>query len=304
MNILFISGKIGCSTCFNLNRRGVVAIGLLLFGLIPGVALYGGYRLGAGSEPAEGSIEAQLATQRESIAEARLNAEQNLNALALRLGEMQAHVARLNAVGQRLTKMAGLMGGEFDFSKPPAQGGPESQDEPLTIKPADLGEQLDKLSLTLQDRSAQLDVLESLLIARNVQAEFRPTGRPSESGFVSSNYGSRTDPFTGRQSVHKGVDVAGSEGDHVVASAAGVVTFSGERSGYGNMVEIDHGNGLATRYGHNQRNLAKVGETVRRGQVIAHLGSTGRSTGPHVHFEVLRNGQQVNPMTYLAGRAD
>lgn len=299
MNILFISGKMGGSACFNLDKRGAAALAFLLLGLIPGTALYAGYHLGTHGGPAQGSLAEKLASEQDSIAEVKRTTEKNLNALALRLGEMQAQVARLDAVGQRLTQMAGLVGGEFDFNKPPAQGGPENKDGATTIKPSELVTQMDKLALTLQDRSEQLDVLESMMIANHVQAEFRPEGRPANTTFITSTFGVRTDPFTGEQTFHKGVDLAGSEGEPVVATAAGVVTWAGERGGYGNMVEIDHGNGLVTRYGHNERVVVKVGQTVRRGQEIALLGSTGRSTGPHVHFEVLVNGHQVDPMKYL-----
>jgi murein DD-endopeptidase MepM/ murein hydrolase activator NlpD len=117
-------------------------------------------------------------------------------------------------------------------------------------------------------------------------------------GYVSSYFGERQDPFTGHEAWHKGVDFAGQAGAEVVAVAAGIVTRSESSHGYGNLVEINHGNGYVTRYGHSQALLVKTGDIVTRGQPVATIGSTGRSTGPHVHFEVLRNGQHVNPLSF------
>jgi murein DD-endopeptidase MepM/ murein hydrolase activator NlpD len=142
-------------------------------------------------------------------------------------------------------------------------------------------------------------VLEDLLLNRKLRDEVRPEGRPVTAGYVSSQFGSRADPFTGRRAFHKGVDFAGREGAEVVAVATGVVTWSGDRYGYGQLVEINHGNGYVTRYAHNVDNLVAVGDTVRRGQVIARMGDTGRATGPNLHFEVLLNDKPVDPLTYV-----
>jgi murein DD-endopeptidase MepM/ murein hydrolase activator NlpD len=140
------------------------------------------------------------------------------------------------------------------------------------------------------------------LLDRSLAAETRPTGRPVESGWISSGYGRRSDPITGKRTLHEGVDFAGKSGSDILAVASGVVVFAGEKSGYGRLVEIDHGNGLSTRYGHNSKLLVQEGEVVKQGQTIALLGSTGRSTGPHVHFEVLRGGRHVNPARYLRSK--
>jgi murein DD-endopeptidase MepM/ murein hydrolase activator NlpD len=158
---------------------------------------------------------------------------------------------------------------------------------------------LDDLQMQIEDRSHQLDVLEALMMNRRLTLEVSPEGRPINSGWMSSVYGYRTDPFTGRRDFHPGVDFAGRAGSDVLAVASGVVTWSGKRYNYGTMVEVDHGNGLVTRYGHNQENLVRVGEKVRKGQVIATMGSSGRSTGPNVHLEVLKDGRKVNPLKYL-----
>jgi len=144
-----------------------------------------------------------------------------------------------------------------------------------------------------------MSVLETLMMNRNLQAEVMPAGRPITRGWLSSYFGIRTDPFNGRRVHHKGVDFAGKMGSDVVSVAAGVVTYSGKRSGYGNLVEINHGNGYSTRYGHSSELLVKVGDTVKKGQKVAKMGTSGRSTGPHVHFEVLLNGRAVNPKKYI-----
>lgn len=301
MNILLVSKRLGCSTCITFGQRSLLSMVLVVL-VIPVIALYFGYRIGTEEGAAEvlaGAWQDEVTEQREAIAAARKEAEENLNALTLRLGQMQAHVIRLDALGQRLTRMAGLENGEFDFSTPPAQGGPETVAEQETIGVPDFVAQLDQLSRQLDDRHRQLNVLETMLMNRNLQAEVLPAGRPINSGWLSSHFGWRNDPFTGKKDYHKGVDLAGKEGTEVIAVASGVITWAGPRYGYGNLVEINHGSGYATRYGHNRDVLVKVGDTVKKGQSIAHMGNTGRSTGPHVHFEVLVDGKAVNPAKYI-----
>lgn len=242
---------------------------------------------------------AELEAQQALLEKTRRSLQQGVDALALRLGQMNAHVVRLDALGSRLTQMAGLDDGEFDFTTAPALGGPEllladAQPDLRTILSS-----LDGLESQLADRSRQLDVLQDLLLGRKLADEVRPDGRPVLSGYISSRFGERTDPFTGRRAFHQGIDFAGREGSDVIAVASGVVVWSGERHGYGQLVEVNHGNGYVTRYAHNSSNLVSVGDTVKRGQVIARLGDTGRATGPNLHFEVLRNGRPVDPMTYV-----
>ncbi len=301
MNILLVSKRLGCSKCIELGRRTQTML-LLAALMVPLVSLYAGYRLG--TQPDTPAVLAtawqdELGQQRQAIEEARQTAEHNLNALTLRLGQMQAHVIRLDALGQRLTRMAGLDDGEFDFSSSPAQGGPEDAAEQELLAVTDFIAQIDQLAHQLEDRNRQLGILEAMMMDRNLQAEVLPAGRPIKSGWLSSHYGWRADPFTGKKDYHKGVDLAGKDGSEVIAVASGVVTWSGPRYGYGNLVEINHGGGYSTRYGHCKELMAKPGETVKKGQQIATMGSTGRSTGPHVHFEVLLNDKAVNPEKYL-----
>lgn len=307
MNIILLSKRSGSSGCIQLGRSWLVSLGAGLLVLLPLLALVGGYYLGsarvaAAPDQTTAEMRAELDAYRARVEETKRTAQENMDALARRLGQLQARVIRLDALGERLVKMADLDKGEFDFDAVPAQGGPESPGEQSVSTP-DFMQALQELSTQLEDRSRQLGVLESMLMTRNLQAEVMPAGRPIEHGWLSSYFGRRTDPFTGKMAYHEGMDFAGKLGSDVLAVASGVVTWAGKRSGYGNLVEINHGNGYATRYGHNKEILVKLGDTVKKGQVIAHMGSTGRSTGPHVHFEVLRNGKPVNPKRYVnAGR--
>lgn len=272
---------------------------------MPAALIYTGYQMGmthmkANPDDLTIAVQAELDNQRLELAEATQKAEENLDALALRLGKLQAHVIRLDALGSRLTQMAKLENGEFDFENPPAQGGPGSDIKQSTaIQVPDFITALNDLSAQLDDRGEQLSVLETMIMNRNLQAEVMPTGRPVSRGWLSSYFGKRTDPFSGRRVHHSGVDFAGKLGSDVVTVAAGVVTYSARRSGYGNLVEVNHGNGYVTRYGHNLKNLVNAGQTVKKGEVIARMGTTGRSTGPHVHFEVMVNGRHVNPKKYI-----
>jgi len=226
--------------------------------------------------------------------------QETINALTARLGVLQAQVIRLNALGKRLVGMAGLEKGEFDFGSPPPQGGPEQPrvlDEKILPLPK-LSKLINHLNQELNDRQEQLSVLETMYRHRNLLDEVLPKGRPVSDGWISSYFGYRTDPFDGRREWHPGVDIAGKLGEPVVAVAAGIVTYASKHGGYGNLVEINHGNGFVTRYGHNSKILVAVGDTVSKGQEVALMGSTGRSTGPHVHFEVWRSGRLVNPIKY------
>ena len=213
---------------------------------------------------------------------------------------MQSHLLRLDALGERLVEIGHLDKGEFDFDESPAMGGPEYTEtsENETLMPGLLHE-LDLLQDKISSREQQLNLMEDLIMNSNLEETIHPAGKPITKGWISSYYGMRNDPFTGKRAMHKGVDFAGKEGTDVVAVAAGVVTWAEKRGGYGSMVEINHGKGYVTRYGHNKELLVEIGDRVKQGQVIAKMGSSGRSTGPHVHFEVLKNGKSVNPAKYI-----
>lgn len=270
-----------------------ITLFILGLSLILGAAGYAGYWAGTVGWQGE------AATQRHTLQSIAQSTAQGLDALTSRIGQLQSHMIRLDALGQRLTEVANLDSGEFDFQDPPAQGG---LDVPLKVQTMDIPELLqaiDDLGRRIDDRSQQLGVLETLLMNRHLQKQVHPSGRPVHSGWISSYFGRRVDPFTGRLAFHEGIDFASKRGTPILAVATGVVTYAGKRYGYGNLVQIKHGNGYMTRYGHCEKILVKVGQQVKKGQRIALMGSTGRSTGPHVHFEVLRNGKEVNPAKYI-----
>jgi murein DD-endopeptidase MepM/ murein hydrolase activator NlpD len=244
-------------------------------------------------------LEHDISKQKVLISKARLTAESELDALAARIGQMQANVIRLNAMGQRLVKASKLDSKEFDFKNSPSYGGPAEND---TVASIDFESVIANLDKQLSSREEQLGVLEDVIMNRQLRSESKPRGRPIIKGWTSSYYGKRTDPFTGKLAMHKGMDFAGKEGSEIIAVASGVVTWAGERYGYGELIEINHGNGYTTRYGHNAKLLVEVGDSVEKGQPVSLMGSTGRSTGPHVHFEVLKNDRQVNPSKYVASR--
>ncbi|MFV2059807.1 MAG: M23 family metallopeptidase [Gammaproteobacteria bacterium] len=301
--ILFTKGK-GCSGLVALSKRRFVTVFVSLFIILPITTISVGYYLGVNQmrlHPDDIALvmEAERDEQKLKIELATRSAEENMNALAIRLGKLQAHVIRLDALGQRLTKMAKLDNGEFDFDSSPARGGPASTIKGQVIDVPDFIKALANLSSQLDHRGNQLGILETMMMNKNLQSEVMPAGRPVTRGWLSSYFGIRTDPFTGRRVHHSGVDFAGKEGSNVIAVAAGVVVYAGRKSGYGNLVEINHGNGYYTRYGHNKKILVKVGDTVKKNTVLSLMGSTGRSTGPHVHFEVLKNGRAVNPKKYV-----
>jgi murein DD-endopeptidase MepM/ murein hydrolase activator NlpD len=196
--------------------------------------------------------------------------------------------------------MADLEDGEFDFDSMPAVGGPE---EPIAtgsnVAVPDVVDAMQLLDYQLDNREAQLGVLETVLMHQNLNNRVYPQGRPVGSGWISSYFGKRTDPFTGKLANHTGIDFAGKLGADVLVVADGVVTWSADRYGYGIMVEVNHGNGYSTRYAHNSENLVKVGNEVKKGQTVALMGETGRATGPNLHFEVLKNGRRVNPVNFI-----
>lgn len=306
MNIIFIPKYGGRTRPIHLSGR---LIGILIVSTVSLLSTMSaaGYWLGKeGSKYGPAALvevwQNEMAKQRYEITSARQDAGENLDALAVRLGRLQSHIIRLDALGGRLTDMAHLNNGEFDFTEQPAQGGPASGEfHGLVDVPNFIGS-LNKLADQVESRAQQLGLLETMLMSRNLESQVIPAGRPINAGWLSSYFGMRTDPFSGRQEHHKGVDFAGSMGSNVVSVASGVVTWAGRRYGYGNLVEINHGNGYSTRYGHNKEVRVSVGEAVKKGQILALMGSTGRSTGPHVHFEVLRNGHAVDPMTYIKSK--
>ena len=244
-------------------------------------------------------LQDEINGQRDELARTRDLVDQNMLALAKRLGRLQAHMTRLNAVGSRITEMASIAPGEFDFDSDPAMGGPDTVSGTSQQSLDELVAALDDFSHQLNRREREMRVLQELMVAGKLREQVHPSGLPVRKGWMSSGFGTRTDPFTGQRKRHGGVDFPGRPGTDVIAVAAGVVTVASRRGGYGNLLQINHGNGYETRYGHNRKLVVKVGERVHKGQLIAEMGSTGRSTGPHVHFEVWHDGKAVNPAAYI-----
>lgn len=304
MNILIFPSVRRQPRQLSLSTVSVTGLALLTIGLLGTLGFAGGYWYSAttGSGVSAGELEryaTAITDQQSEIVGIRRQKEDRLNAMSLRIAALNARIIRLDALGRRLTAMADIDGGEFDFDADPGMGGPE---EPLAVGSVEVQElvaAIRALNRDLEDREAQLGVLERVLMQQNLKQRVYPRGRPVRSGWISSYFGKRTDPFTGKPANHTGIDFAGQYGDPIVAVADGVVTWSGERYGYGIMVEINHGNGYATRYAHNSENLVAVGAEVRQGQAIARMGETGRATGPNLHFEVVRNGRRVNPINFI-----
>jgi len=276
-------------------QRPGIAVGMLLgAGLILGAAGSAGFAMAYSAQ-----LQAKVAAQDAELATVRDGAQREINALAARLGELQAQANRLNALGERLTRVGQLQDGEFDFDQPvPTGGAGPVRDMP----PGELKSGLGELEHEFTASTQQLTVLEALLFNRELDRNAVPSRDPIANSYITSGFGGRADPIRGGHQFHKGIDFEADVGDPVLAVADGVVSYSGVRSGYGNVIEIDHGNGYVTRYAHNSRLNRRVGDLVRAGNEIAKAGSTGRSTGAHVHFEVWENGRVTNPRKFLGDR--
>lgn len=240
-----------------------------------------------------------LDEQANEVSTLKLNTEQRMTGMMLKLADMQSQIQRLDVLGSRLVQQAKLNPAEFNFNQMPGVGGPlDSSSVEIQVQDALLSKMAGVLE-KIQNKAQELTALESIMLSHHINRESKLEGKPISSGWLSSYYGIRKDPFSGLPSMHKGLDFAGKEGEPVLATGAGVITWSGSRYGYGELVEIDHGGGLVTRYGHNKQVNVKIGDVVTKGQSIAVMGSTGRSTGPHVHYEVIHHGQQQDPLPYV-----
>lgn len=300
MNIILVSGSTAKSRSLCLGDKHLVAIlALMLMLLVSGaMALpYTLFRLAPDS-----LVQFFPALQHLDSRQNQLAYERNsMEVMAVRLGEMQARLQRLDALGGRLVSLAGMKPSEFQFGQAPAQGGPLVQAGPLSA--ASLEQQLDVIARQIDDRTDKLMALETLLRQNQLSKAMLPTSPPIDVGWYTSNFGWRADPFTGKSAMHEGVDYMAEAGTPIHASSGGVVVFADSHPQYGNMVEIDHGNDIVTRYAHASRLLVKVGQVVRRGAIIAEVGSTGRSTGNHLHFEVRYKGSAQNPVRFLENAA-
>ena len=308
MNIILVGKRHGQSRSIKLRSHAVTLLILLAMLVAFALVALGAFAAKAYYQVDQDSLvdsvvidawSATIKEQKKDIRDLERESRQTLDALTLKMGDMQARIYRLDALGQRLTEVAKLKNGEFDFQSQPSVGGPieESDGESYTVQGFE--NELKTLAQTIADREQQLGIMEQLFDQEKLANDAFIAGRPIKWGWMSSPYGYRSDPFTGKRAWHAGVDFAGKDGSDIISVAAGVVTWSGQRYGYGNLVEVNHGDGYTTRYAHCKELLVEVGDIVEKGEVLARMGSTGRSTGPHVHYEVLKNGRPENPKKFI-----
>ncbi|MGN5519714.1 M23 family metallopeptidase [Halopseudomonas sp. Lyrl_26] len=311
MNIIIVTERDGTSRALNLSSPWLIAglAGILLMPLLAGLLAW---NLAGSQQPIETdtavldydtlwqqSVQGDYATGADYIKE---ESRVQLEHMTQQLGRLQVRLSRLDALGERLTELAELSDGEFDFSTEtdPGMGGPEVPSVLVSREGADLQLVLDRLSARVEDRTQQLRLLEELMLNRKTDADSALDFTPVHVGYISSGFGRRADPITRRIAMHSGLDFAAPRGTPIYAVGAGVVTYAGRRGAYGNMVEITHGNGYKTRYAHAQELMVNKGDLVKKGEQIATVGSTGRSTGPHLHLEVYRNDRAIDPARFLA----
>jgi murein DD-endopeptidase MepM/ murein hydrolase activator NlpD len=306
MDIILVSNRLAKARSITLTKIHLSVLVILGLALFVGAVLTAQYAI-VRLQP--GSISNELRTwlakaQEDEQQKQQAYMRESMDTMAKRLGQMQAQLLRLDGLGARLAKMTGMKPQEFSFDQMPAQGGPyipASQQSEVSLDSMD--KQLASLSTLLSDRSDKLVALETLLMQDSLSKRLLPSMAPITEGWYSSNFGWRIDPFTGKNAMHEGVDYMVPAGTAIHASAGGVVVYAAYHPQYGNMVEIDHGNDIVTRYAHASKLLVKVGQMVRRRQEIALSGSTGRSTGPHLHFEIRYKGLAQNPVRFLQSAA-
>lgn len=308
MKIILISNKIDKVRTLSLNSWAKCALSVLLLGIPVTAGTMLGIKIADGRwellfDNSIAQMQKEIVLQREDVDAGRQQLDNSLSGMTLKLAKMRSRLVRLDALGEQLTQIASLEDGEFDFSSTPGLGGPIQAPLIEIANQAEIQEKVStmfaKLDDSISSRESQLQILQSMLSDKKLKSERMVAGRPIKKGWLSSEYGMRIDPFHGKQQWHAGIDFAGRDGDDVIAVASGIVTWSGDRNGYGQMVEISHSDGYITRYAHNQENVANLGAIVQKGDVIAQMGSSGRSTGPHVHFEVFKNGRTVDPASYI-----
>lgn len=301
MNIILVSNRFSKSRTLTLSLAQVGLIGIA-------VALMGAVLFGAAYYfVLRHAVDDRNPLLQDMVREAQAHETQraqsyvrdSLNSMAVKLGELQAHILRLNTVGERLSKAAGIKPQEFQFDRTPGQGGADPRAGGSAVSLTDLNRSIEDLAHSLEQQSDRMGVLDVAYTRSSAQKQFVPTSPPLPGGYYSSNFGWRIDPFTGLNTFHEGIDFMAKEGTVILAAAGGAVVFADTHLHYGKMIEIDHGNGLLTRYAHSSRLLAKVGDVVVPGSKIAEVGSTGRSTGPHLHFEVRQRGLALNPSRFL-----
>ena len=301
MNIILVSGKLAKARTITLGAGHLVVLGAAGFGAVVALAvLLHVFALRVAGDSRFPQLQSLLVpSQHEQNEKAESYLRENLNAMAVRLGQMQAQLLRLDTLGERLARLAGFKPQELMFDQLPGRGGALSTIPGYDLSLGDFTRQIDQLMRQLDERGDRLGVLESLFTLDSARKKLVPTMAPVEGGWYSSNFGWRLDPFNGQQAFHEGIDFMADQGTPIKAAAGGVVVQAGYHPQYGNMIEIDHGNELITRYAHTSRMLVKTGDVVLMGARIAEVGRTGRATGTHLHFEVRQRGVPQNPMRFL-----
>lgn len=305
MNIILVSNNLAKTrnvSLSNVHLLVIAAIFLALFIMAVLAAEYAIVRFQPGRISNE--MRAWLASaQNHEQQKQQSYLRESLDTMANSLGQMQARLLRLDSLGTRLVKVAGMKPQEIDFSQLPAQGGAYVPAGQQDVTLSSMNQQLGSLSTLMTDRGDKLAALETLLQQDRLKNKMLNTSAPVTSGWFSSNFGWRVDPFTGKSAMHEGVDYVVPEGTQIHAAASGIVVYAGMHPDFGNLVEIDHGNDILTRYAHASKLMVKVGQLVKRGQLISLVGSTGRSTGNHLHFEVRFKGLAQNPIRFLQNAA-
>ena len=288
-----------------LSGRGLLARGVLLLVALPLLLGLGSYWVSASIDRSFNpfidpeyriAVESRVTEQESEILKTRQYVRRHMDILGRKVGSLQAQVSRIHAVEQRIADSSGIDLADFAFEEEPPVGG--TNDE-IDSEQIDIENAIFEIENKLALRESEIAAMDFLLSRNNLQSKQTPAGWPVAGGWVSSSFGSRMHPLTGKKQFHSGVDIPGKMGSSILAVAEGVVERSEETADYGWLVEIDHGDGYKTLYSHNRRNLVSEGETVSKGTVIAELGSSGRSTGPHVHFEVSKEGRTINPIKFL-----
>jgi murein DD-endopeptidase MepM/ murein hydrolase activator NlpD len=290
VNIIFVSNNMAKAKTLTIWQAGLLLVGLMLSASMLTAAL-----ILPQADSAHQGVGNLLPVR--LLQAVRTNSQQHIDALALQLGQLQARVMRLDALSERLAELAGVKDKEIKASQVPGQGGPMLQDRSLTAD--EISRQIEALAQQLEERGDRLGVLEAMLLQQNLKKNTIPSGSPVNVGYNSSSFGWRVDPFTGREAMHEGLDFMAEIGTPIYAAAGGIVAQAESTPDYGNIVKIDHGSGLETRYAHASRLMVKPGDRVEKGQLIAEVGNTGRSTGAHLHFEVRLNGVALDPRKYL-----
>lgn len=301
MNIILVSGKLAKARAITLGMPHFLLLGAIGFGVVIVLAVLlhlFALRFAVGSDfPYLQFL--RLTIEQDRVVDSESHLRENLNAMAVRLGQMQAQLLRLDTLGERLARVAGFKPQELMFDQPPGRGGALSTIPSYDLSLVEFTRQVDQLTRQLEERGDRLGVLESLFTLESARKKLIPTMVPVVGSWHSSSFGWRLDPFSGQQSFHEGIDFIAEQGTPIKAAAGGVVVYADYHPAYGNMVEIDHGNELITRYAHASRLLVKTGDVVLMGALIAEVGRTGRATGTHLHFEVRQRGAPQNPMQFL-----